>query len=355
MTSAPQYSSLPDGTLQRCDGTLVALSLDRFRDEIVCGDSCFICCAQRDEKEFNDEHVIPAWVLRQCDIAQSAITLPNGKPYPYSRYKVPCCVECNAELGDRVETPISRLFKLSYDDFVHALVEESPTRILQLFHWLNLLFLKTHLKDRLLPFHLDNRLSSDKIADHIDWARLHHVHCIARGHFTAAAIDHRTIGSVFVLQAVCKKPLDRFDYGDLVGAQSMMVRINDIALVAVLDDSCACYSAQPQFIKDVKGRLGPLQLREVLGRLAHMNLCLKERPVFHSSIVDGQYCIGVDLPDRVEFIEITPAEVGEVMHAACKSFIAGYPEKERLELETNILSGKWTFLRDADGNFIRQE
>ena len=57
--------------------------MDRFVREICEGSHCFLCGAAPEEKEFNDEHVIPKWLLRKLDIYKLSITLPNNAKIRY--------------------------------------------------------------------------------------------------------------------------------------------------------------------------------------------------------------------------------------------------------------------------------
>lgn len=346
------FKRLDDGSIQRSDGTIVFVSLDRFVAEIVNGDSCFLCCAKPSEKSFNDEHVIPDWVLRECKIRDGAITLLNGKPYSYGRYKIPCCIDCNSRLGRELETPMSERFKGGYENFAKSLMENHPHAIWELFRWMCLLYLKTHLKDTNLPYHLDRRVDGGNIAERFDWNLLHHIHCISRSHFTGAAIDNRVIGSVFILPAISDEFHGSFDFLDLHPAQSIMIRINEIAVVAVLDDSCACYSAQPAFLNLIKGKLGGTQLREILARVGYMNLLLKNRPLFNSTIEDNSYKISVDLPDLVEFEPAIEQDFGKLMYNAIHS-LKTFDDKDAM-LAENVRSGRWTCLIDDNGMFINQ-
>jgi hypothetical protein len=58
-----------DGSAVRHDGTVIIFSIERVRD-IGEGGSCFICGRSRDEVPFNDEHIIPDWVLRRTGFAR---------------------------------------------------------------------------------------------------------------------------------------------------------------------------------------------------------------------------------------------------------------------------------------------
>jgi hypothetical protein len=100
--------------------------LDRFKREIVEGISCFICGCSPEGKDFNHEHVIPDWVLREFELQNDQISLPNSSGFKYSKYKIPCCVSCNALLGKSFETQISKLLKGGYESACNHLKRHGP-------------------------------------------------------------------------------------------------------------------------------------------------------------------------------------------------------------------------------------
>lgn len=81
------------------NGIIKLYSLNDFINEIVDGNCCFICGANPEEKTFNDEHVIPDWILRRYNLYGGNINLTNGTFLRYGQYKIPCCEECNSSLG----------------------------------------------------------------------------------------------------------------------------------------------------------------------------------------------------------------------------------------------------------------
>lgn len=72
--------------------------------------------------------------------------LPNQTEIKNTRYKVPCCKDCNSELGEILEKPISNLFQKSYHDICKEL-ENNETLYLKIYHCAALIFFNTHLKD----------------------------------------------------------------------------------------------------------------------------------------------------------------------------------------------------------------
>ena len=108
-----------DVTLAGRDGRLLLMSCQTFVNEIVMGDACFVCGASPRDKMFNDEHIIPRWILKRFGLFDKQITLPSGERRHYRGYRIPCCVTCNSLLGDTVEAPISQLLDGDYQGASH--------------------------------------------------------------------------------------------------------------------------------------------------------------------------------------------------------------------------------------------
>lgn len=98
-------------TIINSEGKTIFFSYEDFIKKNVDGNCCFICGAEALSKEFNDEHIIPNLVLTKFALHKKTITLPNGTKFNYGQYKIPCCKECNSELGETFETPVSELLK----------------------------------------------------------------------------------------------------------------------------------------------------------------------------------------------------------------------------------------------------
>jgi hypothetical protein len=82
-----QFKRLQDDSVETVDGRIILYSVTRFLDEIANGDGCFICGAKPGTKEFNREHVVPDWVLRDRGLHSGNIALPNrsGHVWPLHR------------------------------------------------------------------------------------------------------------------------------------------------------------------------------------------------------------------------------------------------------------------------------
>ena len=66
-----------DGSFLDEQGKVLYFSFERFVRDICEGDCCFICGTSPADRSFNDEHVLPNWVLRRYGLHRRAITLSN--------------------------------------------------------------------------------------------------------------------------------------------------------------------------------------------------------------------------------------------------------------------------------------
>jgi hypothetical protein len=249
------------------------------------------------------------------------------------------------------EEPISELVSSGYNAVVKHIKNDGPWR---LFCWFSLIFLKTHLKDKALRFHLDKRKGAETIADNYVWEMLHHVHCVARSFYTKAALDKEILGSFFVLPAKQSANYEHFDYRDLYEARTILLRLEDICFIAVLNDSCASSIAFCQHSEKLSGTLSPIQLREVMAHLAHINLHLKKRPQYYSlfSSTEG-YQIVAELPPSVELEGDSQEEFGRVFFACTEDILRHFLNRDIEEIKDHVRHGRYSFLFDKDGNFLQ--
>jgi hypothetical protein len=77
-----------DSSVLDRDGRIIFFSLERFISDIANGDCCFICGVQRGAFPFNDEHVIPDWILRRFGLHGRRIQIPNLTGFRYGELTV---------------------------------------------------------------------------------------------------------------------------------------------------------------------------------------------------------------------------------------------------------------------------
>ena len=337
------------------DGKVLLYSIEDFIDRIVVGGDCFICGVSKGSEQFNNEHVIPNWVLKEYDLHDKSVELANKALYQYGQYTVPCCKECNSYLGTNIEKPVSELLKKSYTEIVEAIAKDQSNLHL-LYKWLMLIYFKAHLKDKDFNWNLDNRKGTEKIGDIHDWQEMHHIHCMIRKDHTNAIVDTATIGSIFILPAIQHSSIEPFDFTDNEAGKTIMIRLNEICVVSVLNDSCGTYSLYRDEISKIESALTPFQLREIFTHVLYINLHLKERPVYYSYFLEsGEYHIGVQVPKTAELVpeEARLVTRAELLFHTCKDMIG--PIENRETILSEIRMGKRRYLLDDKGEFINHD
>ena len=292
-------------------------------------------------------------MLRRFDLSSDSVTLPNQRAFRYDRYTVRCCVECNAMMGELVERPVAETVAGGVPA-INRFIQEGG--LLKLFVWMGLIFLKTHLRDQDFRMDPDLRNQVGQIGDLHAWNNFHHLHCVVRCFYNDCKIDPQAVGSFLALPVRRELSRERFDFADLSHAQTMLLRLDDLGLLAVFNDSCAAMSLFQPTREKIKGAVSEFQLREIMVQLAFFNLHLQSRPTFYSDfdLSQERYRIGAERPPELTLKEIDHAVRGKLMRRAFSDIlrephVPGLTTKEALNA---MESGKFTFLFDDNGRFI---
>ena len=287
------YSKTVDGSLIDDAGKTIFFSFEKFKEEICKKGHCFVC-GTKPHKAFNDEHVIPDWIQRQCRIQKEGLDLPNGQKVTYGTYKIACCSECNSLLGDVYETPISKVVKGGQE----AVIEFVQNGGRQLFcGWLTLIFLKVHLRDFRNRVSLDLREPTEFIGDSYELHELHHIHAVARAVTAGVEIDPDVLGTLVVLDVASLE--EAFDYCDNLSGRTLLLQVNGTAFVYVIDDCGATSTMLQDQLKVLPHPLNRIQVREVYARYLTANMHIASMPTFGTIVSGetGQPRITVDLPE----------------------------------------------------------
>jgi hypothetical protein len=344
---------MPDGSLLDESGKVLHFPTDRFLQEIVLPDSCFLCAApRRSEAEFSDEHVIPNWILKLAGLHQKQMTMINGKRHRYGSYVVPCCVPCNQALAKLLENPVSDAFKQGRDGIVNYISGHGPQGLLC---WLALLFVKVHLKERTNRIHADRRLGETTVADELNWVGLHHVYCIARAGFANTVIDPDAMGSLFIGPARVDEGRGLFDYVDITEAQAMYFRLGPVFIIHVLNDASAAQSVilQKWFAGKKFGSFSVLQSRELLAHFAYINMQLKKRPKFGTVLdLDRWHAkIFVQRSAQIELKRDNKKLLGALLVRCWRDLADEPPSPTFADLFKRAKSGNVSTLFRDDGSF----
>lgn len=349
------WTKTKDGSIIDNGGRVIYFSAERFVHDICIGDCCFICGVSPKETAFNNEHVLPRWVLRRFNLFSQKVTLPNKTTFRYDQFTVPCCVDCNDMMGELIEKPVSDAV-LGGVEAINKFVEKGG--LLKIIVWMGLIFLKTHLKDRELRFNLDARKGTEKISDLHPWDELHHLHCIVRCFYNDCHVEQEAVGSFLTLPVRKDASWEKFDFADFTYEQTMLLRLDEVGMLAVFNDSGAAVNLFWQRLKRIKGAVSELQLREIMAELAFLNCHLKKRPTFHSEFDMKKeiYRILAKRPLEIELEDLDGSVRGDLLHRAVEYAlpnlqIVGHTKEEILD---TIKSGTFTFLFDNDGKFIKK-
>lgn len=260
------------------------------RDQALAHDRCFLCGADLAECERTDEHVFPQRVLRDFDLHNDRLTLPNGTTIPYRSLTIPCCRECNNLWLHQLEDTVSAAVR-SGPEAVQAL---DPTALglwmAKIFY--GLLFKDISLAaDRLHP-------TGDTIVDGEmlrEFAELHRILQVAR-----QQVDLRldqTPTSVFVFRTLdSSESALRFDYRDLIVPPFLALRLGGVGLIACLLDWGATAEAGIDHLEAAREiDLHPTQFCEVAAVCADTLMRLNRAPKY---IIVGGGKSGPDQADQ---------------------------------------------------------
>jgi len=326
-----------DNSTVDVNGNYVFVSYEKFVNEVVTGKCCFLCCSLPDKKAFNDEHIIPDWVLKRFDLHHSFITLKNSEKVRYDRYRLTCCVECNSFLGNEIETEISNATSDGFDGLVRYVNNHGAEKI---FLWLSLVFLKTHLKDAQQRWHLDNRKEDTKLDSETDWGSIHHIYCVVKSLQNKIFLHKECIGTIVIMEAEQTMDSEKFDFADSPSSNTILIQLGDIVLFAVLDDSTGAAHFIDPIISKIKKPINTLQSREIYSHLSYLNIQLKERPTYSTtySLENSRFEIRAKLPKSLDLEKHDPKLFGNIMFSSYSNSDIDEEVKE------NMLAGRYTYL-----------
>jgi hypothetical protein len=229
---------------------------------------CFLCGVQINKLNKSDEDVFPKWLQAQLNLSSKKIDLLNQKPINYGSAKIPCCQSCNTQTLSRLEIQVSEAFKQG----LHA-VRALPK--ISLFLWLAKIHYGMHFLE--LGFNvIPGNRSSPRIAN--------------EGSIRSLAMEHRLLqaasgkimwdpergspASILIFECLTSESSEfNFDYFDDLRIPFIAIRINQIGIVAILQDwekLEKIYNSTPSHLKP--RNLYPTQFREQAAQALYLSL-----------------------------------------------------------------------------------
>lgn len=229
---------------------------------------CFLCGVQINKSNKSDEDVFPKWLQAQQNLSSKKIDLLNQKPIKYGSGKVPCCKSCNTQTLSRLEIQVSEAFKQGLQA-VQALPKIS------LFLWLA----KIHYGMHFLELGL-NVIPGDSSSPTI--ANEESIRTLAMEHRLLQAASGKIMwdpaygspASILFFECLTSESSElNFDYFDDIRIPFIAVRINEVGIVAILQDwekLETIYNSTPPHQKP--RNLYPTQFREQATQALYLSL-----------------------------------------------------------------------------------
>ena len=341
-----------DGSVLDATGKVVVFSPRRFVSDICAGDCCFLCGAGPQDKPFNNALVLPEWLLSRYHLSANSVRAADGSTVRHDRHSVPTCRDCNKLINDEIERPVSEVVRRGGNAINDHIQKDGLGRF---YIWMALIFLKTHLKDNLARYRLDPGPGEEKRPDAHEWSKLHLVHSIVRGFFLGVEINEDATGSFLTMPANGAGVAGPFDYADLFAPQTMMIRLDNTALMTVFDDTGAALTCLSPKLEKCTGLLSDLQLREVMAELAYLNTRLKTRPEFKTSTdLELEKLRLVATRPQLELRDSDLLLRGKLLRSALGNKLAQVTMAGHTNEEVSAAAdaGTLTFLFDGEGRFI---
>jgi hypothetical protein len=320
------------------------------------GKNCFLCGCFPDRVKFNNEHVVPDWLLRYTDISNEFITLPNSRLVRYSSYKVRSCAQCNSLLSEYVEAPISQAIKGGFEIFSEFL-NRNPKLV---FQWLSLIYYKVHFRDFSLRYHADRRHSDIPIGALYAWPNFHHIFCVARSTVFDAQFSSGVIGTIKVYELKEWERHGSYDYRDHWVTDTMFIRIKNICIyVSFTDAKAVDHMIQDKFAR-VPQRINFIQATEIFGDFVAAKLHFNQQHAFHS-IYDpdaDSLQIVAEIADDFDWHDLDPGIRGTALIFAFQKEFGNFTIGDLSHEDTynQISSGEITFFPlEGESDYIYVE
>lgn len=334
------------------EGNISLFSFNYFKNEIIGNRSCFICGNSNSEKEFNNEHIVPNWILKKLHLHDDFITLLNRQKIKYSQYKIPCCKDCNTRLSLFFEGPLRTFFELTFYEKIDLLTEDRSF-YKKVYCWLALIFCKQHIYDNSIRYELDKRKENFNIGDIYDWGHLYNIHNIARSFFSDLKIDDSSLGSFIYLPSFEYKDSFNFDLRDNYYSSTQLLRLGDITFITSFCDGKWGYRLLKESMLDkISGPIKAIQAIEIFCFLTAISYNSLSTPHFLYKEIFDRYELSCDIPLLLELkTESERLSYSEYMKEYALELISECENKD--EIIDGLNKSTWSFIFDSDFNFIQ--
>jgi hypothetical protein len=197
---------------------------------------CFLCGVRLGKKNNSREHIFPKFVLHAFDLWNQQLTLVNGTTIPYRKVVIPCCRICNNEHIGKIDKRVSEYFKGGYSRFRR--INETL-----LFQWISRILYCILYLELIKP--RDPRFKRRKILKRDFFRRLETVYLFLNSVRVRTKFQTPPWSICFFKMQACKDRHLNFDFKDNPLLLTISLRMNDIGIVAALQDNGALKAVDP--------------------------------------------------------------------------------------------------------------
>ena len=235
---------------------------------------CFLCGKKINKTNRTEEHIFPLWLLKRYNLLTQTITLPNGKHRQYKKIKIPCCRNCNSTYLGKLEDRIKRTADSGYSQF-----DKIPK--VYIFQWLLKIYYQLLYMDMNLL--LDPKNNSDKsIIDKEFLERYKMCHFFLQSIRIKSNFHKPFPWSIFIFKLQKHKDCKlNFDYKDDMDRLTIAIRMDDIGIIACLQDNNTqeiMFNKNFELYKTIA--LHPIQFDELIAKIFYKNSLIERLPKY---------------------------------------------------------------------------
>ena len=255
-------------------------SYNPFDEMTFTNDRCFVCGKQLSHNA-TMEHVYPKWLQRDFNLWEQRLELLNGTCIRYRDMVIPCCVDCNNIMSERIEKPVKEAVAAGYD----AVIRLDPQI---LFQWLNKISYGTLFKQ--LSLRMDRRdPASGTIYAQENLAKHRMQFLFLRSTIQEVDYVHQP-WSILVFKINDDDAPAYWAYDNPI-IKTFFMRLNDVGIIAhLMDNGCnqEFFLQTPTMAELLQKELHPIQFAEICAKF-HYKSSLMNRLPFYMSVFDQEH------------------------------------------------------------------
>lgn len=314
---------------------------DPIKNKCLEDNHCFLCGVKLTKSNRSEEHIFPKWLLKRFNLWNDKLALINRKTIPYRQVKIPCCKKCNSVHLGKLEKLIEKASKRGYKEF-----KKIPKQ--KIFLWLQKIYYQLLYMDLRLFFDPSVK-SKGTIIDKETLERYRTCHIFLQATRMKVKFHKPYPWSVFLVktQKYKEKRLN-FDFKDNPLFLTIAIRMNDIGIVACLQDNNTQEATMNDFFKKLhKMSLHPVQFNELTAKAFYKASLLNRIPKYIIANQNNRLEV-VSMPVGGMSSKPVYDDWQNAEYAKWLSEFCNIPYNNCYEPSSNCI---WTILYDENGKF----